>query len=277
MNDIHRHLQAERRLHKQLNSARPPEDLAASYERLRAAQQEMQQAAHQRLDTAGHVLSMHDAWVRDFRERRHGNTWRTRFCADVIAHKPPAEDAGPDARWSETGYVRVEFDADVLEPARALSGCEIHTFLVDENTRQMGFLVHNKTGGMDVIVVPFSRLDISKGPVRTWSQLVQQERAVGPWRPAQVVIAGEPDQDPIAARWYDNGYLEVDPAGDGQWQDWIWYASRQRTAGQSEADHATVKALDASAQCEVPTHSRRRDGRYAPIPHPTPGKRKPAP
>lgn len=236
-------LKQEHDLHRLLNAARPPADLDRRYEQLRAAQASVSTTWNKHLKSEGHFISLHDAHVQGFSERRHGNRRQVRFLVDEICY-------GEDG---EKGYARVAFSLDIpaTSSLRQISNQVIHTALLDEAQHAIGFLVHDNNGAMASVVSDYHQLAIRVGPVRTWEQLLIAKHAVGYWERAELTMTFATHTEVRAVRWYDNGYLEVEPNADmypDWYQDFGDFLSSLADADAPEALNMSVSTGERMAQ-----------------------------
>lgn len=200
-----------RRLHALLNARACPPDIDAQYQAYFARRQALFDATSLLLETDGMGVSLHDAFIDGFSERRTAGGWRSTFHANAIAYGP-AEAGGME----EKGYCRVVFDVATTQRLRPMAGREIHTFLVDPATRELGAIYHRPGRNMGQVVVGYTRLAVDKGPLRSWKDLREQRLATVPNVEAVLRVEHTPavgaNPEPVLerpARWYVDGTIRV--------------------------------------------------------------------
>lgn len=264
MDTIRRLLIREHDLHRALNSTWPPTDLDEQYVILRTDQEGLHRSLADLMEENHFWVSVHDARVRGFSERRRGNVRQARFFLDAIAY-----DKYDDGR--ESGYVRVDFSFSLpaTSSLRSISNKVLHTALLDEQAKKIGFLSHPNNGVMSVSTAEYDRMDVRVGRFRTWGQLTQAQCAVGPWDHATLHVTMEGFTQEHHARWYKNGYLEValqsvpddqfDPTQATSPNDWVDYG--EFAGGFYEPDHPSVLSVRVTTgerHSEVTANSGRR-------------------
>lgn len=204
-------------LHRQLNSQDCPPDINEQHKKLFDDRAQIMERTTSALSPEGYLVHMHDAFIEGFSERRSAGGWRTKFHADAIADAIAyAKDDDDQTQFTEKGYCRVSFDIQTRRPLRALSGREIHTFLIDGATQELGACFHEPGRNMGEVVARYDNLSIEKGPIRTWDQLHAHRLAAVPSLPATLRVEQASGTTEHAARWHTDGTIVV-KQGD-EWQ-----------------------------------------------------------
>jgi hypothetical protein len=139
-------------LHRKLNDIKYKGDINAEYKALWGQVADLTAFTKSHLDHDGYVLSLHDAYVENFSQRKAGNDYRITFAVDTLVY---AVDLN-----LEIGRQRVEFEFMALWKLREIANREVSDFLIDPATKSVLFIYWGINHKLKYVIVHYETFAI---------------------------------------------------------------------------------------------------------------------